>query len=308
MPNSVYLTAAIALIAAWCVPTSYAYSETLHIKHPYNIASDEIYAEKTRYLVELLDLTMRKSGLDYSLEKVQLDTVTANRNTRNLLSGLYDVNWMHTNKYREQILLPIRIPLFRGLTGWRLMMLRKGGQQAFDSVKSLADIKQLVAGQGHDWPDTAILKYHNFRLITSTSRNSLTHMLEGKRVDYFPRAVMEIWDELEVYKDEPIEIESRFAIVYPTANYFFVKHNNFTLGAALSKGLNKSIADGSFNALFMSHYGEDIARSNLQSRTIFYLDNPNLSPETPLSRQELWYSIDAEKNSPILKTTNTVTP
>ncbi|WP_075187205.1 hypothetical protein [Teredinibacter haidensis] len=97
---------------------------------------------------------MNNSGLDYSLEKVQLDTVTANRNTRNLVSGLYDVNWMHTSKEREQVLLPIRISLFKQLTGWRLMMLSKGSQQTFDSLTNVADIKQLVGRQGTTGPTT----------------------------------------------------------------------------------------------------------------------------------------------------------
>jgi len=269
--------------------------ETLHIRHPNNVLSDKIYAKREHYIVKLLDLAMSKSGASYVLEEVPLETVTANRNIRNLLSGQYDINWIHTNTQRENELLPIRIPIFKGLIGWRLLMIDKNRQDSFSSIKTLDDLKQMTAGQGHDWPDTKILQHHDFSLLTSTSRNSLINMLIGKRIDYFPRSVIEIWDELEVYDKNSLYVEETLALVYPSAYYFFTNKNNKHLAEVLEKGLNTALQDGSFNELFLSFYKESITRSKLSNRKIFYIDNPMLSPETPLDNSLYWFKPDVSE-------------
>lgn len=284
----------VSLLAIAVATAPFAISDTendtpLHIRHPYNVAGDQIYARRTLYLVELLDLAMSHSGHPYTLEKVPLATVTANRNTRNLHSGLYDVNWMHTNHEREEELLPVRIPLFRGLTGWRIMLIRPETQPRFMTIDSLDELKQLTAGQGHDWPDTRVLRAHHFKLVTSSSRDSLVNMVTGHRVDYFPRSLMEVWDELDVYQPLGLTVESELLLVYPTAYYFFVPRDNPQLASLLDRGLNAAVADGSFTDLFDRYYADKIAKAHLHSRRRFNLTNPDLSAATPLGRKELWF-------------------
>lgn len=261
----------------------------LHIRHPYNMASDKIYAKREKYIVGLLDLALSKSGTPYSLEVVPLGIVTANRNTRNLLSGQYDICWIHTNQQREKELYPIRVPIFKGLIGWRLLMINKDRQNDFSSINTLSELKKLRAGQGHDWPDTDILRLHNFSILTSTSRNSLINMVVGKRIDYFPRSVTEIWEELEVYKNSTLAVESTIALVYPTAYYFFVAKDNEKLANALETGLKVAIEDGSFDKLFFEYYGDPIERSELDKRHVFHITNPQLSKDTPLDKPGYWY-------------------
>jgi hypothetical protein len=50
------------------------------------------------------------------------------------------------------------------------------------------------------------------------------------------------------------------------------------------------IKDGSLNALFQQYKGESIRAGGLQSRRVLHLPNPHLTPETPLSRSELWFN------------------
>jgi len=57
--------------------------------------------------------------------------------------------------------------------------------------------------------------------------------------------------------------------------------------------LNRAIADGSFDRHFFNHeLVRDVLRqANLQDRRAFFIDNPNMTPETPVDRDELWLDI-----------------
>lgn len=73
--------------------------------------------------------------------------------------------------------------------------------------------------------------------------------------------------------------------------YFFVAKDNVELARDIATGLNRAIADGSFDAAFMNHRSiKDVfAKANMKSRRLFAIDNPMLSPDTPLHRKELWF-------------------
>ena len=49
------------------------------------------------------------------------------------------------------------------------------------------------------------------------------------------------------------------------------------------------IDDGSFEKIFLAHHQSAIKRADLLNRKIFVLENPLLSPETPLDKAELWF-------------------
>ena len=63
---------------------------------------------------------------------------------------------------REQALLAIRIPLFKGLIGTRLLLINATDQPRFDQITGGAQLRVLHAGQGHDWPDTDILLHNGY--------------------------------------------------------------------------------------------------------------------------------------------------
>jgi hypothetical protein len=260
----------------------------LRVRYPHNNSPDPAYAHRLEYVEAVLDLVLSHSGQPYTLLPVPTQTVTDNRNSRNLLSGYYDVNWLHTNRQREAALQSVRIPLFKGVTGWRVLLIHSNDQVRFSAIDHLEQLKVLRAGQGHDWPDTPLLASHSFSMQTSVSRNSLISMLAGQRIDYFPRSVVEVFDELEMYQHENIALEQTLALVYPTAQYFFVAPDNQRLADVLKSGLEATIASGDFTDLFNRFYGDAIARAHLSNRHVFRLTNPLLPKETPLDRPELW--------------------
>jgi ABC-type amino acid transport substrate-binding protein len=176
----------------------------------------------------------------------------------------------------------------KGVLGWRLGLVRKGEGDLVASVRTLDDLKGVRLAQGQEWPDTTILRANGIDVITAPKYEVLFKMLEGKRFDYFPRSVMEIWDE-QAINAESLEVEPHLALHYVYDSYFMVNRKNTKLAQDIREGLEKAIADGSFDKLFLQHFGERLRKARLDKRMVIELRNPLLTPETPSNRPELWY-------------------
>jgi hypothetical protein len=159
--------------------------------------------------------------------------------------------WTMTSKQREEVLLPIRFPLFKGLLGCRVFLIKKDQQLKFNRLKNIKQLKSLSAGQGKDWPDTEILLANQFKVTTSTKDENLFKMLAKERFDYFPRAIHEA--RSEIAQHDSLTIEKRFMLYYDSPFYFFVNKLNERLASRIEYGLKISINDGSFDQLFDSH-------------------------------------------------------
>jgi hypothetical protein len=206
-----------------------------------------------------------------------------NRQGLDVAVGLID-------QQREEQFLPVRVPIDRGLFGWRLLLIDKNKQNVFDKIQNIDDLSKYTAGLGHDWPDVDIFKNNQLQVSTSSSYEGLFQMLARQHVDYFPRAVVEVWPEQAANAHLNIAVEQQLVVHYPTAAYFFVhKHNHF-LADTLTRCLTQAVDDGSFNQLFKQHFGEAIAKSNLGGRKVIHLQNPLLPASTPLNESKFWFS------------------
>jgi hypothetical protein len=200
-----------------------------------------------------------------------------------------DVVWTMTTAEREKRLLPIRVPIDRGLLGWRLLLVRQDAEKSFAGVRDAATLRTLRAGQGADWPDTDILKAAALPVDASALYGDLFVKLRAGRIDYFPRSLLEVWNEQAAHSDDGLVVEPHLALHYPTAMYFFVKRSDTALAADLRKGLDLALHDGSMEALFERRYGSAIRRAGLDRRTVIELKNPLLPAETPLDDHRLWF-------------------
>lgn len=200
-----------------------------------------------------------------------------------------DVAWAVTNREREAALLPVRIPLDRGLSGWRICLVRRADVDRFAEVDQLADLARFRAGLGFDWAETAVLRANGLPVVTGSNTDSLPAMLAGGRFDYYPRPLRQAWTDMQKYARLDLEVEPHIVLRFPSALYLFVNKANTTLAALLRQGLRKAIDDGAFEKLFTAQYSAYLQRAALGQRRIFQLENPSLTPETPLSSRELWY-------------------
>ncbi|MFG6467636.1 substrate-binding periplasmic protein [Roseateles sp. BYS87W] len=242
-----------------------------------------------RYLEDVLKLAIQRSGANYELVESR-QAMVQGRAMRELAEGRGDPDlaWTMTSPEREAELLPVRVPVDRGLIGCRVAFVRPGDLDRWTQVRTLADLAPLAAGQGHDWPDTEILRANGLKVQTSSRYETLFEMLRLGRIDYFPRSVIEVDDEAATSMARGLVIEPQVLLRYPAAAYLFVRPNRPQLAQDLERGLEAALADGSFQRLFQRHYGDLIARHRLNQRRVLTLRNPLLPPATPLNRPALW--------------------
>ncbi len=156
-------------------------------------------------------------------------------------------------------------------------------------VQSIDDLKNFWAGQRYDWPDTTILKANGLMVEAASDYDGLFQMLILGRIDYFPRSAREIWNEQAAHAPDGIVVDTHIALHYPSADYFFVNEKSKALHDAISIGLERALADGSFDAFFRQQIGPQLENAHFERRTIIELANPLLPPGVPLDRKELWF-------------------
>lgn len=257
------------------------------LRYPRRADGDEF---RSAYALAQLQLALDKAGSPLRLEpshySMEQERALVNLEHNDRL----DVAWSMTSIEREQRLLAVRIPLDKGLFGWRLALLPKNRAQLLKEVRNLDDLRQFSAGQGHDWPDSDILRGHGLPVRVSSNYGSLFRMLQAQRFDYFPRSVIEIWDELEHPRAKQLVVDPHVLLHYPTAMYFFFSRKRPELAETVRISMEKAIADGSFERLFQQHFAASLQRAQFDQRQLIELHNPLLPAATPLQRRELWFT------------------
>jgi hypothetical protein len=242
------------------------------------------------YMRRIVELALSHTGSRLELRPVELD-MSQGRSLIELAAGHspVDLMWTVTDREREASgLLPVRIPIDRGLMGWRLLLVRRSELAQWRQVRRLDDLRQRLAGQGHDWPDTTILRANGLKVGTSSGYDSLFRMLAAGRIDYFPRSILEIDAELAGGRYPELAIAPDLMLHYPAAAYLFVSPRRPELAAELKAGLEAAVADGSFQRLHRAQYGALIKAHPVSKERVLRLTNPLLPAETPTRRHELW--------------------
>jgi len=236
--------------------------------------SNPYYYKRVKYFVEVLELALSKSNHHYQLEKVTLPFMNESRSKTNIMTNIYDVHWLNAQKALDADLQSIRIPLCKGLSGWRVLFIRPESQPEFSSVKNLNDLRKYNAGHGNDWPETARYKHLNLPQKLSGSWKGLFYMLKQNRIDYLSRSALEIYDEEDAFPELHLKVESTLALHYPATYYFYVNKNNQQLATDIQIGLERAIADGSFDKIFNRYFSEKIKRLHLKNRRVIEITTP----------------------------------
>ncbi|MCC5812005.1 MAG: hypothetical protein JJU06_16715 [Ectothiorhodospiraceae bacterium] len=259
-----------------------------------HIRPDTDVDARDAYFLELLDLALSRTEDDFGPYRLAMAPVqmTQSRAIRSLREeGYVDVIWTMTSMQRERELLPVRIPLLRGLMGVRVPVVRMGEQDLLMRAEDTDALREFRAGQGHDWPDTAILEANGFPVALASDYESLFRMLQLGRIDHVPRSVAELGAELALYDAHDLTVANGPLMVYHAPAYFFVAPDNLRLALRLEVGLQRILADGSFHRLFRSHPANRHALHGvlLEERPIIWLENPLLPEDTPVDDPRLWY-------------------
>ncbi|WP_331351108.1 diguanylate cyclase [Cellvibrio sp. UBA7671] len=276
-----------AILILWF--TTSVQAQTSSVIHTIPHATD-----MDRYSLKMLELALSHLDTPYKVQPDTGEQRTQGRYVDDVISGKVDLMWAATDRDIENKLQPVRIPLLKGLLGHRIFLIHKNDQAKFDRVKTFADLQNLKLGQGTTWADTKILEANKLTVVKTNKYPSLLYMLDGNRFDAFPRGVQEPWTEVNSISGLELEVEKRIMLVYKMPFYFFVSKNNQKLAKDLELGLNRAIADGSFDKAFFSDPAirTAVEKADLKNRLVFQLENPQLPEETPVDRPELWLDVN----------------
>ena len=281
--------AAIALSCLLASATSIA--TPVHIFYP---GTASVTDTRAGYYVKLLDLVLSKTGIQYELQPNALPMASPRTIQKIANADGLDVTWGPTTQELEQALLPVRIPIDKGVLGLRLFLIKKRDRSLFESIHTLARLQLLTAGQQRDWSDTEILRANGMKVVGADIYEQMFQMLAADRFQYFPRGVAEIWGEETSHADLDLAVEQHLALRYPACSYFFVSKGNTKLAQSIEEGLHIAMRDGSFDKLFQQYNGEYIKLAHLNTRTVFELNNP-LNPNGLECRGINIGGIDKEK-------------
>lgn len=274
------------LFACAAAPVSAARAAPRRLRIPHLPAAGGIAASYPALLLsQALDAAGQPATLDAHAERIPQGRALQELGHQ---GGGLDLMWTMTSIEREQLALPVRVPLYKGLYNWRLLLATPEVAARMRGVRTLQELRSYRLLQGRDWPDTGILQANGLNVVTSGRYEAMFEQLRLGRADAFPRSVQEIWPELERH-GQGLSVVPGLGLHYPAAVYYFVRPGEPELAAAIELGLHRLRASGAFERLFQKFHGAGLARARLGSRRIVELSNPMLPPRTPLDRPELWF-------------------
>jgi len=274
-----------------------AMANQLEAIYPRNISATDSQHDFDYELLRLA-LTATTTKYDDFILRPSEFPVTQSRAEADIVTGNGDVTIMarSTSIEKEASMLPIRIPIDKGLISYKVFLIRAERQREFAAINSLDELRKLSVGSFPTWTDTRVLQDAGFTVVTSDTYEGLFEMLNEGRFDFFSRGVDEAYRELDERRDAfpDMTVEKTILLYYPTTRYFFVRRDDAgqLLARRVEDGLNMMIADGSYNEVFQRYKAAMLERADLKDRKIFRIKNNYLSPDTPLGRKELWYSPD----------------
>lgn len=208
-------------------------------------------------------------------------------------AGALDIIWTLANRKYETDYQAIYYPLYYGMFGLRLPIVKNENRNIFAGVRTLEDLKQYRVGQGLGWADTDILKANGLDVVAVTKYHTHFPMLEGDRFDYFPRAMHEPWNEVKNNAEYNLTVDPHILIRYRVGFYFFVLKENKELIAYLNEGMRILEESGEHKRIFLADDEVKMAFANggLERRVVIDLENPELTKQTPGNDSGLWMDI-----------------
>lgn len=247
------------------------------------------YQHQERYSFgqELLELALSNIDKPYKIIPPTRQSVNEARGELQVINGKLDLQWLSTSKERENKLIPIRIPVYQGLLGLRLLLVKKDNHHTLSQIRTLGDLRQYTGGHGQHWQDLPVYAANHMPVKAYGEYHALFRQLIDGHFDYFHRGINEIWAEQKRYQSE-LKIADNIMLFYSHPVYFFVSKHRPVLAKDLKKGLRKALKEGTFKKLFLMHHKDFIDQGKLQSRHLIRLKNPNIPKNNPIMDTDWW--------------------
>lgn len=274
-----------------------AHSKMVYIHHGPETDGDGRYDYHWRVLKKALEATEGKYG---PFEMKSIPGLTESRQELELTKekdNLINTMLLDLGSVNQTKIIPVTIPVDKGLLGYRVFLIRAEDQVKLDQVKTLIELKnKFKIGQGSQWVDFSIYERNGFSVTGSPSYEQLFGMLAKKRFDLFGRGITEVQGELQAHKKQfpELAIEQNFLIYYPLPMYFLFKNSDEgrSLAKRVQEGMETISANRQLDSLFNAQFGGLIKDLKLSKRKLFVLENPYLKHHPSLDDKKLWYKVN----------------
>jgi len=122
-------------------------SKNLKIRHETPVNNTD---QRWVYYLDLPNIALSKTDEPFQLVNTGLILVKS-KSVQLLAHGeSIDIIWSVTSTERESLLRPIRIPLLKGVMGYRVLVVKAENLQQFIGKSTLKQLSVFKFGQGHD--------------------------------------------------------------------------------------------------------------------------------------------------------------
>lgn len=245
---------------------------------------------KREILHAAMSVTINTYG-PYKLISKDRNNASSKRAVIDLETGKnINVYFAVTNEKWEKSTIPIKIPIRKGITSYRLLLVHKNSLDSFLNITTLDQLKTKTVGLEQSMTTYGYMKSLDFNVFDVADYDSMFKMLEAQRFDFTPRTVNEIYEEMDVKSHlfNELVILPGLALYMPSTTYLFVSKSEPRLAERLSKGLEIIIKTGKLDEIFNSHFGESIAKANLINRRIINVGDIIEFNKNKMVRPELW--------------------
>lgn len=181
---------------------------------------------------------------------------------------------------KQGLVRALRVPLERGLLGYRICLVRDEDANLLENVRNAEDLKKIRIGQGIGWGDIAVYRNAGINVVEApfNSVSDPVKALASGHFDALPLGVNEYRIFLQAYNKEAsgITADRHIVISYPWFRYAWVStaaKDSKLLFEALDKGFGIIAANGEFVAIYEKYKGADPKRQLVGRRTI-HLQSP----------------------------------
>lgn len=181
---------------------------------------------------------------------------------------------------KQGLISALRVPLERGLLGYRICLVRAEDSDLLENVRKTEDLTKIRLGQGIGWGDIAVYRDAGINVVEApfNSVSDPVKALASGHFDALPLGVNEYLLFLQAYNKEAsgITADRHIVISYPWFRYVWVStaaKDSKRLLEALDKGFGIIAANGEFVAIYEKYKGADPRRQLVGRRTI-HLQSP----------------------------------
>lgn len=270
---------------------SYGYcNDVMHYIYPRPQSVDDARRSDVIYLMrEALKITEQKYG-PFVLMPANVDV-----NYKRAIQMLREedritVAWFDTTTQLEQSLLPVFIPIQKGIVGYRVLLIRSEDKDKFVDINTVEELRQYKNGLVSGWVNEVVMTANELPYVTAINYEDLFKMLAVGRFDYFSRGLVEAYTELEDRGEEfpNLMVEESILLYYEKPMYLFTSKKRPELNKRLNEGLLMLIEDGTYKKIFCKFHGDSIRKTNLSERMTIQLKNKLLLTSAP-KEKKFWF-------------------